>query len=80
MPNFCVRVEVRDTDSDDQLEFHVVIGGAQRGGLSVSHGYLPTSGPELGDQVEDIVRSVRKQLESYATTIGSYQLRFEDSQ
>ena len=73
-PEISVRVEVCQTDAPTLREWRIVLGGAVRGGLSSSHGYLPTSGPLLLDQIEEIIAGVRNLLESYAVGLGGVQM------
>jgi prophage maintenance system killer protein len=65
-----VRLTVSTTDSDDLREYHVSLGGAQRGGLLIQHGYLSTDGYELADEVERIVAKLREMIEAYVCTWG----------
>lgn len=77
VPEYCIRVEVAQTDSEEMREFHVVLGGAQRGGLSVAHGYFPVIGPELLDVVTGIVARVEEMLVAYVVTLNPVQLQLE---
>lgn len=79
LPEFCIRVEIAHTDTEEMREFHVVLGGAQRGGLSVAHGYLATMGPEMADEIEGILQKTREMLEAYACTLNPVQLQLEIS-
>lgn len=73
-PEYVVRCEVAQTDDEHTREFHVVLGGAQRGGLSVMHGYFPDQGPELMGYVDEILEKMRTLLEAYACTLNPVQL------
>lgn len=79
-PEFCVRIEVAATDNDTCKEFHVVLGGAQRGGLSVAHGYVPSAGSFLESGVEHMLGKAREMLEAYASTLGCQQVTLWESQ
>lgn len=72
-PEISVRVEICQTDVDTMREWRVALGGAVRGGMSMDHGYLPTSGPILGDQIDEILASIRALLEAYAIGLGGIQ-------
>jgi hypothetical protein len=76
-PHFCLRVEIALTDSDDLREFHLVLGGAQRGGVSVLHGYIPERGGEIEDVLGDIQGKMRELLEAYVCTWTATQLALE---
>lgn len=73
-PEICVRVEICQTDAESLREWRIVLGGAQRGGFSGRHGYLPTSGPLLAEAIDEMVSGVRELLESYAVGLGGLQL------
>jgi hypothetical protein len=77
LPEFTVRVEVCRTDAETLREWRVVLGGAQRGGFTDRHGYLPTGGPLLDDAVEEMVWQVRLLLEEYACTLGPSPLHLD---
>lgn len=73
-PEFTCRVEIAQTDVDTMREWRVVLGGAQRGGMAAKHGYLPTAGPIVEDQLCEILVEIRTLLEAYAIGLGGYQL------
>lgn len=78
-PEFCVRIEFAQTDHEHTREYHVVLGGAQRGGLSVAHGYAPDYGPELAATIDETLTKAREMLEAYACTLNPVQLSLEVS-
>jgi hypothetical protein len=75
LPEFCIRTEIIDDGSPTHRTWHVVLGGAQRGGLSVSHGYMPISGELLSEHIECILAKTREMLEAYACTLDATQIR-----
>jgi hypothetical protein len=74
-PEFAVRVEITTTDSDDLKEYRVIVGGMQRGGLSCTHGYMPTSGQEVEGHIEGVLLAVRSMLESYVCSFSTIEAK-----
>ena len=67
-PHYCLRIEIATTDIDGLREYHVVLGGAQRGGVSLLHGYLPENGYETAAELESIREKLGELLEAYVCT------------
>jgi hypothetical protein len=75
MPEICVRAEFSQTDVDTLREWHVCLGGSQRGGMSMSHGYMATSGPMMADAIDTVMADIRALLEAYCVGLGGWEPR-----
>jgi hypothetical protein len=56
-------------------ECRVILGGQQRGGLSVAHWETPTHGEQVIDTVEYLVGEIREQLEQEFCRVSPVQTR-----
>lgn len=76
-PEISIRLEVAQTDAPHLREWRMVLGGAVRGGVSSAHGYLPTSGPILGEEIDNIYKAFKQLLEAYVSGLGGWQLQLD---
>lgn len=77
-PEFVIRVQIDKTDVDTLREWWVMMGGAQRGGMTAQHGYIHTEGPLVDEDFSHILTSVTDLLTAYACGLGGVQLTLDD--
>ena len=74
LPDCAVRIELVSTDIDPLMEWRVTVGGTQRGGMSIAHGYVNLASEQMANEISRVVEEAGTALSEWCAARHPFQL------